>query len=154
MGFARVKLSDALHDVTVLGIETAPFIYFVEKNPRYVDLMRTVFARADAGDLRIITSIITLTEVLVLPIERGYEAYQREYRQMLLSTKSIRAEMVNASVAERAAALRAAYRLRTPDALHLATALIHQCDAFLTNDRALQRVSEIRVLVLDSLQTG
>jgi predicted nucleic acid-binding protein len=54
-------------------------------------------------------------------------------------------------VAERAADLRARYNVRTPDAIQLATALEAGCDAFLTNDLALRRVAELRVLVLGTL---
>jgi predicted nucleic acid-binding protein len=59
---------------------------------------------------------------------------------------------ITTSVAERAAQLRAQYNLRTPDALHVASALEAACDAFLTNDLGLKRVTELRVLVLDELQ--
>jgi uncharacterized protein len=41
-------------------------------------------------------------------------------------------------VMERAAELRAATRLQTADAIHLAAALHWGCDALLTNDRAFQ----------------
>jgi predicted nucleic acid-binding protein len=54
-------------------------------------------------------------------------------------------------MAERAAELRASYGMRLPDALQIAAALGERCDAFLTNDRRLARVTEIRVLVLDDL---
>lgn len=70
---------------------------------------------------------------------------------MLLNIESITALPVNAIVAEQAAQLRTIYRLRTPDALHVATALVSGCDAFLTNDIKLKRVVEIPVLVFDEL---
>jgi predicted nucleic acid-binding protein len=54
-------------------------------------------------------------------------------------------------VAARAAELRARYRLKLADALQLALALQAGCEAFLTNDLALRRVAELRVLVLDDL---
>jgi predicted nucleic acid-binding protein len=47
--------------------------------------------------------------------------------------------------------LRAHYNLRTPDALQVATALEFGCQAFLTNDEQLQRVTDLRVLVLKEL---
>jgi predicted nucleic acid-binding protein len=46
----------------------------------------------------------------------------------------------------------ARYNLRTPDALHVATAIEAGCEAFLTNDSTLKRVREIRVLPLDELE--
>jgi predicted nucleic acid-binding protein len=54
--------------------------------------------------------------------------------------------------AKRAATLRAVYDLRTPDALQIATALEFNCQAVLTNDKQLQRVTELRVLILDELE--
>lgn len=59
---------------------------------------------------------------------------------------------IDLNVAERAAELRARYGLRTPDALQIAAALSSGCEAFLTNDAKLQRVTELRKLVLDTLE--
>lgn len=70
------------------------------------------------------------------------------------NTSQITIWPVSVAIAERAAHLRAQYRLRTPDAIHIATAMIAGCDAFLTNDLNLKRVQEIRVLVLEELETG
>jgi predicted nucleic acid-binding protein len=39
-----------------------------------------------------------------------------------------------------------------PDALHVACAIDTGCDAFLTNDTGIKRVSEIRILILDDLE--
>jgi predicted nucleic acid-binding protein len=147
-----VKISDALKGVALLGVETSPFIYFVERHPIYLDRMRAIFQLVNAGKPKVVASVIALAEVLVLPIETGNETYQREYREMLLNTRSITTELVSVAIAERAARLRVACRLRTPDALHIATAIIAGCDAFLTNDKGLRRVTEIPVLVLDELE--
>jgi len=75
-----MKLRDALGSVRTLGIETVPFIYFVEKHPAYVDRMRAIFQMVDRGTPRVITSVITLTEVLVMPIHTGHTQYEQEYR--------------------------------------------------------------------------
>lgn len=147
-----MKLSDALADVETLGIETAPFIYFVEQHPTYVDRMRTIFHQVHRGTPQVITSVITLTEVLVMPIQTNHTQYQQEYREMLLNTAHITTLPVSSAIADRAAYLRAQYGVRTPDALHVATAIISECDAFLTNDFALKRVQDVRVLVLDELE--
>jgi predicted nucleic acid-binding protein len=44
------------------------------------------------------------------------------------------------------------YNLTLPDALQVAAALQAQCDGFLTNDSALGRVTELRVLLLNDLE--
>ena len=147
-----MKISAALANITLLGVEAAPFIYFVEKNPNYLDQVRDIFRYVDAGRLQIVTSAITLTEVLVMPIQKNQPHYEREYRDMLSNAANITTVSVSSEIAELAARLRAKYRLRTPDALHVATAIQAGCGAFLTNDFAIQRVTEISVLLLDYLE--
>lgn len=56
---------------------------------------------------------------------------------------------LNAAVFEKATDLRARLNIRTPDALHLAAAIVGGCDVFLTNDEKLKRCTELRVEVLN-----
>lgn len=51
-------------------------------------------------------------------------------------------------VVDRAMALRARYGFKTPDAIHLAAAIVGQCDSFLTNDRRLKKCTDIQVEVI------
>ncbi len=136
----------------MLGIETAPFIYYTEKRAGFVDRMRAIFQHVLDEKIDVVTSTITLTECLTKPLREKDAALVAAYNAMLRSTRGIRLIPVDATVAGRAADLRARYNLRTPDALHVATALAAGCDAFLTNDRDLKRVTEVRVFLLDDLE--
>lgn len=71
---------------------------------------------------------------------------------LLVNAANFQTLPIDIETATSAADLGARYNLRTPDALQVATALAAGCDAFLTNDSAFQRVSEIRILVLDHLE--
>jgi predicted nucleic acid-binding protein len=147
-----VKIDDALTGVGQLCIETAPFIYYTENRAGYVDKMRAIFQRAVDEHIAIVTSTITLTECLTKPQRDNDTGLITAYKAMLRATHRVRLVSVDDTVAGRAADLRARYNLRTPDALHIATALVTGCDAFLTNDLRLKRVTEIRVLALDELE--
>lgn len=147
-----MKLDTALVGISRLGIDAAPVIYFIEVHPRYDPLVSAVFQRVSDGVLTGVTSVITLTEVLVHPLARGNLALARQYRTLLRRSRQIRMIPVDPAVAEHAAELRARYRLRTPDAIQVATALTAGCEAFLTNDRDLRRVTELRTLLLDDLE--
>lgn len=147
-----VKLDDALAGVTKLGFDTAPLIYFVERHPSYVDIMREVIRRVDIGIIAAYTSVISLTEVLVQPKRAGDTRLEFEYQDLLLHSHNFAMLAVNVAIADRAAALRAAYTLRTPDAIQVAAALEAGCEAFLTNDGRIGRVRDLRVLVLDDLE--
>jgi predicted nucleic acid-binding protein len=147
-----MKLDDALAGIDSLGFDTAPIIYFVEAHPHYDALVTEIFQRVAAGTIQGITSVITLTEVLVHPFQRGDAHLGDEYRALLLASRDFQTLPIDGGIAEQAANLRARYGLRTPDALQISAALAAGCAAFLTNDVRLQRVSELRVLVLDELE--
>ena len=147
-----MKTSDALEGVSLLGVDTAPFIYFVEHKASHIDRVRVIFRLVDEGKFVSVTSVVTLTEVLNKPIKHQDTATEKSYRDMLLHSRYIILVPISIQIAERAAELRARYNLKTPDALQVATAIDAGCDAFLTNDMGLKRVTEIRVLILDELE--
>ena len=146
------RLDDVLAGVLRLGLDTSPVIYFVEAHPQYDPLVTEVFQRIANGTMIGVTSVITLTEVLVQPLRRGEVRLQQDYRNLLVHSANFEMLVIDPLMAERAADLRARYQLRTPDALQIAAALRTACQAFLTNDSTLRRVTELRVLVLDELE--
>ena len=146
-----MRISQALAGVQRLSVETAPLIYYVENHPGFADKVDAVFAYVEALLIEVNASTITLTEVLMKPLQLGDQVLIDTYHE-LLGTDLIRLIAVTSEVAEKAADLRARYNLRTPDALHIASAIESGCDAFLTNDLALKRVTELRVLILDDLE--
>ena len=147
-----MKIDDALRNFDSIGLDTSPFIYFVEQNPLYVDLMREIFKRITESDFQACSSVITLTEVLVQPLRKSNQKIADDYRDLLFNGANFQLFPLTALIAERAAELRAKYNLRTPDALQIATALENNCDAFLCNDNGLKRVSDLQILILDDLE--
>lgn len=109
--------------------------------------------QVDAGLITGLASTIVLAEVLVQPIRVGNHTLAKRYEAILSDSHHFQLEPVATATARYAADLRARYNLRTPDALHIATSIVSGCDAFLTNDSSLKRVSEINILVLDALET-
>jgi predicted nucleic acid-binding protein len=145
------SLDDALSGISKLGFDTSAFVYYVERNPAYVALVREVLRRLNAGQFTGHTSVITLTEVLTYPKRIQNSALEQSYRLLLLNSRNIETHNTDSAIAGAAANLRARYNLRTPDAIQIATALQAGCEAFLTNDLRVGRVTELRVLVLDEL---
>lgn len=146
------RLATALSGVTALALDTAPLIYFVERDPAYVDVMRELLRRVDMGTIAGLSSVITLTEVLIKPKQAGLLELADAYRNVLLNGRNFALIPIDTAVAERAADLRARYNLRTPDALQISAALSASCEAFLTNDVALRRITELRILMLADLE--
>ena len=96
--------------------------------------------------------MMTLTEVLVQPLRTGSTALVQDYEKILLNSSGFELVVIDAGIARKAAELRAHYGLKTPDAMQVATCIEMKCEAFLTNDLGIKRVSELRVLVLDELE--
>ena len=147
-----MKLDEALAEVQLLGVDTAPFIYFTEQRAGYVDRMRSVFRRVVDGNMVAVVSTIVLPEILAKPLKESADELVAAYRSMFYYTQGIILRPVSSSIADHAADLRAHYNLKTPDALHIATAMDAGCQAFLTNDLDLRRVGEIQMLALDDLE--
>ena len=78
----------------------------------------------------------------------GRQDLVERYLELFSRTPRIRLAPVDRRVILRSVHLRADFGLRSLDALYLATALVHDCETFITNDRRLARVDRLRVLTL------
>ena len=139
---------------TVVGLDSAPLIYFVEAHPLYRPHLRPFFEAVDHGNIRVVTSTVTLTEVLVHPLRYANLPLAMQYSNILLHSLNVTTSPVTAEMATHAAKIRAAHGLKTPDAIQLAAAQEANATAFLTNDRGLSAPLGIQVLVLDDILAG
>ncbi|AHJ28037.1 PIN domain-containing protein [Nodularia spumigena CS-584] len=105
----------------------------------------------DVGRFKAVVSPITLSECLVGAMRSGLADLEQAFLDVLLSNEVVFVD-INAAIAQDAARIRLLYNLQLPDALQIAIALTSNCDAFLTNDQALKRVTELRILVVSELE--
>ena len=135
-----------------LAVDTALFIYLIEEHPRFLAPVRALFARADAGDIEIVTSALTLLEVLVVPLRAGDQALAARYDALLTRSRGVHVVDLSRDQLRAAARLRAQHgSLRTPDALQLAAAMSRGCSAFVTNDRRMPTPDGLHVLQLSEI---
>ena len=139
-----------LHGATV-GLDTAPLIYFIERHPAYLPLVRPFFVAVEDGLIRALTSTLTLTEVLIHPYRRNDADLAHQYYRILHGAPNLSMCATSAQIAADAARIRAVYGLKTPDAIQLATALSEKATAFLTNDAAIGSLPGIEVIILEKL---
>ena len=81
----RNKVLTVLGKYKLLGLDTIGFIYHFEKNDYYLPFTRALFSSIEAGNLRGVTSIITLLEILVKPKKEENDKLVKEY-EILLKT--------------------------------------------------------------------
>jgi predicted nucleic acid-binding protein len=89
--------------------------------------------------------------VLVKPLKDRNAALVALFRSVLLGTAGLHCLPVSLRVLEVAADLRARHGLKTPDAIHAATALIAGSVQFVTNDMGFRRVPGLPVIVLSEV---
>ncbi|GAX38238.1 type II toxin-antitoxin system VapC family toxin [Nodularia sp. NIES-3585] len=135
----------------VVGLDTAPLIYFIEENPNYLEVANAFFEAIFRGEFSVVTSVITISEVLVHPLRQGNAILAQQYHDILFNSQGLTTIEVSPIIAENAAKLRADHNLRTPDAIQMATAIHGGASFFLTNDARLPSLPGLTVLVLNQL---
>lgn len=134
-----------------VALDTAPLIYYIEENPERLPAITALFEASSAGRFHLVTSTISLLEVLVLPLQKGRMGLADRYQEILVRSRQCTLIPLDPLVAQRAAVLRAKYRLRTPDAIQVATAWVTRATAFVTTDRLLAKIREVPMVALEDI---
>lgn len=137
----------------IVYVDSQCLIYAVEGIPKYASVLRPMMDALDSRQIRIITSEITILEALVLPLRLNDANLIADYKRVLFRY-GIDLIPVSQPILLDAARLRADHRrLKTPDSIHAATALIEQPQAFVTSDRDFAPITSLPALMLDDLIT-
>ena len=131
-----------------VGVDTAIFIYLIEDHPRYMPQLLPLFEEVAGGRRKLVTSAITLLEVLVIPFRNGDLELAERYEVLLSRSRNVELVDITRDQLRAAAEIRAVYNVRTPDALQLAACLSMRCRSFLTNDRKLPKLPGLEVVQL------
>jgi len=142
----RPSIEDLLGKYRTVGIDTVAFIYHFEENKKYLPFTEVLFRMVETGRIKGITSTITLMEILVKPKMDGNREAVEEYKFILQTFPNLEVKSIDAEIAEKAAEIRAKYKLKPPDALQIATSLINKAEAFITNDMELKNVRELEII--------
>lgn len=131
-----------------VGLDTSVFIFYVEEDPAFLQIVSPLIEAIGRAEPPASASGLALMEVLVAPYRRGNLAVADRYEALLTRSRGLRLVEVSAPVLKLAAHLRATTRVKTPDAIHLASALASGCSSFLTYDRRLPQLPGLRILHL------
>lgn len=126
-------------DGSKVYLDSCVVMYIVEQRGL---ALRTLEARLREANVSFHLSDLIRMECLVLPFKTGDAALLEDYRRFFDESRALWIPM-GRSVFTHAARLRAEYRIKTPDALHLAAALEAGCSEFWTNDRDLGSLNDL-----------
>ncbi|MBS1852531.1 MAG: PIN domain-containing protein [Acidobacteria bacterium] len=112
------------------------FIYWLDDNPHFAKRVASIHTRMRERNDELITSAVTLGEVLAGVYRKGPISRVDEIRGALTSLLS---EVIpfTAETADYYARIRGSMNIASPDAIHLACAASANTDLFLTNDKNL-----------------
>jgi predicted nucleic acid-binding protein len=130
--------------------DTNLFIYMFEGQEPYRSRMLEIRKRMMDRSDRLVTSAMTLGEVLVKPTKLGQTSLTEQYDHAIRSTSEV--VSFDAQVAWRYASLRATHTIRSADAIQLACAAHTGVDIFITNDVHLQKLDVPGIGFIASLE--
>jgi predicted nucleic acid-binding protein len=128
-------------------LDTNIVIYAVEGQPPFQQRARNHIAALENAGHRFVVGDLTLTESLVVPLRAGNGPLVLDYERFFLGPHLTTVSLTTA-VHRRAAMIRGTYHHGLADSLHLAVAVEHRLDRFLTNDTRLSAFTDIPVEVL------
>lgn len=120
----------------MIYLDTCLLIYLVEKRPGWGERAADTMARQGNDGFAI--SALVKFECLVGPMKDNDREMERVYRDTFDDFELLD---LPEAVYLRGAELRARFGLKTPDALHLACAQHHRCEALWTNDDRFNKAS-------------
>ena len=119
--------------------DTNVFVYLFEDYEPYSSMVDAVWRRMVQRGDKLVTSAMTLGELLVKPSRLGQASLVEQYDHAIRT----RAQVVSfdTQIAWRYASLRATHRIRNADAIQLACAAHYGVDLFITNDKDLHKLN-------------
>jgi predicted nucleic acid-binding protein len=147
-------MSRSLTGITSLYLDSNILIYLIEGNVELGDLVLAAFREIDIHTITLYTSEITVTECLNGAYRAGLEELAQKYLELLSAEEFISLLPVDSDVCIEAARVGAEHRLKTVDSIHLASAILVGCQAFLTNDSGFKSTKNIQIIQLAEFRLG
>jgi predicted nucleic acid-binding protein len=134
-----------------VGLDSDTLIYYVEEHDRFLPVVEPLIEAIAKGQVIAHVSVVTLMEVLVRPLREQRNDLVERYMTILTSSDFLNLHVVDEAVSQRAAWIRAFYRLQTPDSIIAATAVQANCSHIVSNNAEdFQRIRELSVLPISA----
>jgi predicted nucleic acid-binding protein len=132
-------------------IDTSIWIYHFEQHPQLAAGAGKIIESLEEGEYRGVASELTLLELTVRPLQLGRQDVADDYEVLLDYFPNFDLEPISREILLEAAALRARQRLRTPDAIQIATGLRTGATLAVTNDEGWRNFPLMETMILTDL---
>jgi uncharacterized protein len=130
--------------------DTNLFIYLLEDSPEFGPAVDKLRRRMLQRDDRLLTSTMTIAEILVKPVASGNVGLLERYRSVFASP-ALTVLSFDLAASEAYARIRQDRSIRPADAIQLACAAAAEVDLFITNDDRLSQKNPPGVKFITSL---
>ena len=120
-------------------LDACLYIYYLENHHEFGASAARFFEKAEAGKHFLVASPLILHEILS-GLYGQPDIDTDQIYGLLVTYPGIRWIDYSIEIADLSAQLRAESGVRTPDSIHLATAIFAKCQNFITNDRRLEKI--------------
>ncbi len=117
--------------------DTNLFVYLLEDKGELTERVLSLRERMIERNDELLTSALTLGELLVKPMEAGNDILMRRYEQAIAAAATV--VPFDQAAASVFATVRRDRTIQPPDAIQLACASVAGVDLFITNDKRLSR---------------
>lgn len=139
----------AKNDIKRVLMDSSALLALIKGDPgakRIVPLMEMI----DRGEVQLVASVLTLAEVYKESSAKDEGERDRQNTKLRgirtkLESREVLLLDVTTPIARRATEYRRAHRMQVPDAVHLATAVLNDCDWLVTLDDDFPQLDAIRV---------
>jgi predicted nucleic acid-binding protein len=146
-----MPLNKLLKEHRTIAIDTSVFIYHFEKDNCFFPITQSLFNNIQSHCSEGVTTVVTLAEILIKPIQiENIEAIE-DYKIVLNNFPGLTILDIDQKICILAAQLRSKYKIKLPDAFQIGGALIKPATLFITNDKKLKKIDEIKVITLNDL---
>ncbi len=132
-------------------LDTCIWIYLLEGYAEYSSQLKELSTYIQDTNTQIYTSDLTLSEILVKPFQLARKDLQDLYKNIFCNSKLVNCISINQEILIKAASIKAEYKFKLPDAIHLSSAFSNLCIYFITNDIQLQKYPDVKVVLIDEL---
>lgn len=131
--------------MSLVYLDTSCIIYLLEgAGPLQAAVAQRLMNHSTAPGAMLLASRLARLECRTKPLRVNDTALLARY-EALFGARRFRLVDVSSAVIEQATDLRARYGFKTPDALHLATAILEKADVVFTGDQQMKKCTEVPV---------
>jgi predicted nucleic acid-binding protein len=146
-----VARTEALAGLNRLYVDANIFIYFVEGEGAERETVTALFLEAAERDVQLVTSEITIAECLRGALRGRDETVASTYRDLLSNGAVVELVAADPVLYEYAALAGFTFSLKLFDAIHVASAVIGDCEGLLTNDKGIRGPEMLKIIQLSDL---